>query len=94
MPVILEPENYELWLDPGLKDLDTLTATLKPFDPALMKCYFVGTLMNSPAHDTAECAAEAEALLHASEPVLRKARLILLTRGKVTINAPLRVRDE
>ena len=32
MPVILEAENYEFWLDPGFKDLDTLTATLKPFE--------------------------------------------------------------
>ena len=35
MPVILKPEDYELWLDPGFKDLDTLTAMLKPFDPTL-----------------------------------------------------------
>ena len=60
MPVILEPENYELWLDPGFKDLDTLTAMLRPFDPAPMKCYPVSTLVNSPANDESECAAEVE----------------------------------
>ena len=60
MPVILEPENYELWLDPGFKDLDTLTAMLKPFDAAKMKCYSVSTLVNSPANDTPGCAAEVE----------------------------------
>ena len=60
MPVILEPENYELWLDPGFKDLDTLTAMLKPFDPAQMKCYPVSTLVNSPANDDSACAAEVE----------------------------------
>jgi putative SOS response-associated peptidase YedK len=60
MPVILEPGNYELWLDPGFKDLDTLTATLKPFDPAQMKCYPVSTLVNSPANDDSACAAEVD----------------------------------
>ena len=60
MPVILEPENYELWLDPGFKDLDTLTAMLKPFDAAKMKCYPVSTLVNSPANDNPGCAAEVE----------------------------------
>ena len=60
MPVILEPENYDLWLDPGFKDFDTLTAMLKPFNPALMKCYPVSTLVNSPANESPECAAEFE----------------------------------
>ena len=60
MPVILQPQNYELWLDPGFKDLDTLTAMLKPFDPAQMKCYPVSTLVNSPANDNSACAAEVE----------------------------------
>ena len=60
MPVILEPENYELWLDPGFRDLDTLTAMLKPFDPAQMKCYPVSTLVNSPANDDSACVAEVD----------------------------------
>lgn len=60
MPVILELENYELWLDPGFKDLDTLTAMLKPFDPAQMKGYPVSTLVNSPANDDSACAAEVD----------------------------------
>ena len=60
MPVILKPEDYELWLDPGFNDLDTLTGMLKPFDPTLMKCYPVSTLVNSPANDDCACAAEVE----------------------------------
>ena len=60
MPVILEPEDYDLWLDPGFTDLDTLTAMLKPFDAVLMKCYPVSTLVNSPANDNPGCAAEVE----------------------------------
>jgi len=58
MPVILDPENYDLWLDPGFKDLDTLTGMLKPFDLAEMKCYPVSTLVKSKANGSAECAAE------------------------------------
>ena len=60
MPVILEPENYELWLDPGFKDLNTLTAMLKPFDPAQMKWYPVSTLVNSSANDDPRCATEVQ----------------------------------
>ena len=60
MPVILEPENYELWLDPGTKDVDTLVAMLKPFDPAQMKCYPVSTVVNSPENDLPDCASEFE----------------------------------
>ena len=46
--------------DPGFKDLDPLTAMLKPFDPAQMKCYPVSALVNSPANDDPACAAEVE----------------------------------
>ena len=60
MPVILKLEDYELWLDPGFKDLDTLSGMLKPFDPTLMKCYPVSTLVNSPANDDSACAAEVD----------------------------------
>ncbi len=67
MPVILEPEDYDLWLDPGFTDLDTLTAMLKPLDAALMKCYAVGTLVNSPANDNPGCAAEIEMAQGATE---------------------------
>ena len=58
MPAILERDDYELWLDPGFKDGDALTEMLKPFNPALMKCYAVSTLVNAPANDNPECMAE------------------------------------
>ena len=67
MPVILKPEDYELWLDPGFKDLDMLTAMLKPFDSRLMKSYPVSTLVNSPANDIPECATEVEMAAGATE---------------------------
>lgn len=32
MPVILEPDCYEPWLDRGLRDLDTITPLLRPYN--------------------------------------------------------------
>jgi len=32
MPVILERDDYELWLDPGFKDLNALSDMLRPFN--------------------------------------------------------------
>jgi putative SOS response-associated peptidase YedK len=32
MPVILRQENYDLWLDPGFKDVKALAEVLVPFD--------------------------------------------------------------
>ena len=58
MPVILGPENYELWLDPDFKDLASLSEMLKPFNAALMKRYPVSTRVNTPKNDDPECAAE------------------------------------
>jgi len=58
MPVILERDDYELWLDPGFKEIDALSEMLKPFDPALMKSYPVSTRVNAPKNDDPECAAE------------------------------------
>jgi putative SOS response-associated peptidase YedK len=58
MPVILETENYELWLDPGFKYLDALSEMLVPFNPNLMKGYPVSIRVNAPKNDDPECAAE------------------------------------
>ncbi len=54
MPVILAPDEYELWLEPGSK-LDPLQALLDPYPAAAMQVYPVSTLVNSPKHDSAEC---------------------------------------
>ena len=57
MPVILDPENYDLWLDPSFHDTETLTAMLTPYDPALMQRYSVSNRVNDPKNDDADCAA-------------------------------------
>ena len=58
MPAILERDDYELWLDPGFKDLSALSEILRPFNPDLMKSYPVSTRINAPKNDDPECAAE------------------------------------
>jgi putative SOS response-associated peptidase YedK len=50
MPVILHPDNYDLWLDPGLSDVAAASEMLKPYDPRLMRCYPVSTRINHVAN--------------------------------------------
>jgi len=58
MPVILERDDYELWLDPGFEDLNSLSEMLRPFNLDLMKSYPVSTRVNAPKNNDPECAAE------------------------------------
>jgi putative SOS response-associated peptidase YedK len=55
MPVILEPDSYDLWLDPGMSDVSAATDLLKPYDARLMRCYPVSTRVNNVGNDDAEC---------------------------------------
>jgi putative SOS response-associated peptidase YedK len=60
MPVILDPDSYYLWLDPGMKDVAAASELLKPYDASLMRCYPVSTRINRVANDDAECSAPVE----------------------------------
>lgn len=51
MPVILDPEHHDLWLDPAVEDRERLEAVLDAFDPARMIAFPVSTRVNSPAND-------------------------------------------
>lgn len=55
MPVILAPQDYEAWLDPGNKNLDRLQSLLVPYPAADMQMYSVSTIVNNPRHNTPEC---------------------------------------
>jgi putative SOS response-associated peptidase YedK len=55
MPVILDPQDYAMWLDPSFDKSDKLQALLKPYPAAAMQAYPVSTLVNSPETDTVEC---------------------------------------
>jgi putative SOS response-associated peptidase YedK len=60
MPVILEPDNYDLWLDPGMTKVDAVIDMLKPFDARLMRSFPVSTRVNHAANDDAECSTPIE----------------------------------
>jgi putative SOS response-associated peptidase YedK len=60
MPVILDPDNYDLWLDPGMTNVAAISELLKPYDARLMRCYPVSTRLNHVANDDEECSRPAE----------------------------------
>jgi putative SOS response-associated peptidase YedK len=60
MPAILDPDSYELWLDPGMTNVAAASELLKPFDARLMRCYPVSTRVNHVANDDAACSAPVE----------------------------------
>jgi putative SOS response-associated peptidase YedK len=60
MPVILDLDNYDVWLDPGMRDVGAASELLKPYDARLMRCYPVSTRINQVANDDEECSAPLE----------------------------------
>jgi putative SOS response-associated peptidase YedK len=60
MPVILDPDCYDLWLDPGMHDMRAVSDMLKPYDARLMKCYPISPRINHVANDDEECSARVE----------------------------------
>jgi putative SOS response-associated peptidase YedK len=57
MPVILDPDVYDVWLDPGVRDVCVVSEVLKPYDARLMRCFPISTRINSVANDDADCSA-------------------------------------
>jgi len=55
MPVILEPDDYDLWLDPELQDRARLEPLLRAFPAEQMMAVPVSTLVNSPRNDRPDC---------------------------------------
>ncbi|HXU14929.1 MAG TPA: SOS response-associated peptidase [Terriglobales bacterium] len=55
MPVILAPDAYDLWLDPGMKNLRAVCELLTPYDARQMRCYSVSNRVNYVANDDEEC---------------------------------------
>jgi putative SOS response-associated peptidase YedK len=60
MPVILDPDAYDLWLDPAMNDVSAASELLKPYDARLMQCYPVSTRINHVANDDQECCVPVE----------------------------------
>ena len=60
MPVILDPDGYELWLDPGMQHVGAVSELLEPFDATQMRCFPVSNRVNSVINDDAECSVPVE----------------------------------
>lgn len=54
MPVILEPKDYDLWLDVKVKP-ELLQPLLHPYVAEEMTAFPVSKVVNKPTNDTAEC---------------------------------------
>jgi putative SOS response-associated peptidase YedK len=57
MPVILEPQAYDMWLDPAERSPDELGTWLRPYPASQMTAHPVSTFVNSPANDSSACIA-------------------------------------
>ena len=61
MPVILERDAYDLWLDPGFKKVVELQPLLKPYPAEAMRRYRVSQRVNQVKNDDPECAVAIDA---------------------------------
>lgn len=55
MPVILSPDDYDLWLDPEFEGKEKLQSMLQPYPADEMTAYPVSTLVNSPMNEKSAC---------------------------------------
>ena len=54
MPVIVKPEHYKRWLDPGEKEPEELSGLLGPYPAEEMELYPISTQVNSTKNDGPE----------------------------------------
>lgn len=55
MPVILDRQDYALWLDPAVQQVEALTPLLRPCPAEWLTAYPVGPWVNDPRHDDPRC---------------------------------------
>lgn len=55
MPVIIHPEDYDLWLDPSLQDGRHVQHLLRPYESEAMQLYPVSKTVNNPRNETPAC---------------------------------------
>ena len=60
MPVILHRDDYDLWLDPGMRNVPAVSDLMKPYDASTMRCYPVSSRINDVANDDEECSRAVE----------------------------------
>jgi putative SOS response-associated peptidase YedK len=60
MPVIVHPDSYDLWLDPGMQNVAAISEMLKPYDAKSMRSYPVSIRINHVANDDEVCSRPVE----------------------------------
>jgi putative SOS response-associated peptidase YedK len=55
MPVILDPTQYDLWLDPDVQEVTRIKPLLHPYPPDQMKYYPVNLRVNNPRNEDRLC---------------------------------------
>ena len=55
MPVILDPERFDLWLDPEVREMDRIEPLLVPYPADRMISFPVGLQVNRPENDDPSC---------------------------------------
>jgi len=60
MPVIIDPDAYDLWLDPGMQNVAAISELLKPYGARQMRCYPISNRINHVANDDVECSRPVE----------------------------------
>lgn len=55
MPVILQQQDYDLWLNPQVQTPEPLQQLLHPYPSETMTAHAVSTIVNNPKHNSPEC---------------------------------------
>lgn len=58
--MILDPDAYDLWLDPAMQNVAAISELLKPLDARLMRFYPVSTRINHAVNDDEGCSRPVE----------------------------------
>jgi putative SOS response-associated peptidase YedK len=59
MPIVLDPKDWNAWLDPSIAPVEAIAPLLRPTAPSLT-AYPVSSRVNDPRHDDAACMARSE----------------------------------
>jgi putative SOS response-associated peptidase YedK len=60
MPVILDPNDYQAWLNPTARPKEELLSLLRPFPREKMRAYPVSRKVNSPRNQGPGCIEQAD----------------------------------
>jgi len=55
MPVIVHPRDYDVWLDPKVRDTEQLQSLLRAYPPEEMEAFPVSHIVNRPINDDPRC---------------------------------------